>query len=64
MINKDRAQALFNALMECDHEEAKFDILHEMAFAINCKNCPTLKSCKEDYENCPENIDNYLELKD
>ena len=64
MIIKDRAQALFNALMECDNEEGKFYILHEMAFTIYCKDCPIFGSCKEDFKNCPENIDNYLELKD
>ena len=61
MIIRDRAQALFDVFMDCDHEEAKFDILHEMAFAINCSNCPVLSSCKEKYECCAEYIGDYLE---
>lgn len=60
MINKDRAQALFNALMECDHEADQFGILEEIALIINCRNCPTLDKCKEDYMHRTKHIDDYL----
>ena len=60
MINRDRAQALFDALMKCDHEDDQFGILREIAYTINCANCPILSECKEDYEHCGTRIFEYL----